>query len=56
MAAIAQLRQELFKIPVGDNPAPSPAISEEAQAAHNRDLDDARLMRVEIEKLSSAID
>ncbi|HEX4890284.1 MAG TPA: protein phosphatase CheZ [Alphaproteobacteria bacterium] len=56
LAAIAQLRQELFKIPGGDTPAPSPAISEEARAAHNRDLNDARLMRVEIEKLSSAID
>jgi chemotaxis protein CheZ len=61
LAAIADLRQELFRnaaIPearAAQKDAP-PALVEELRKAHSRDLEDAARLRVEMEKLSTAID
>lgn len=58
LAAIAELRQELFKGTTGSAPAEqqAPSISAEMREAHKRDLEDAALLRAEMEKLSIAID
>jgi chemotaxis protein CheZ len=61
LAAIADLRQELFRNPeksgaaATQKDAPSAEI-DEMREAHSRDLEDAARLRVEMEKLSTAID